>query len=173
MPEPQRGRLADTLLCWLQCGRNANEAATRMNVHPQTVRYRLRRLEELFGDRLRDASVRFELELVLRVEARCGGDRAGCSGRASGASFRGLRCRAARAPVAAGAAGAVRVPRPTRRPPPPPPGAAVPLRAAGPRGRVPVRAGRVPVRVTVRSGGSPVPPGPVRASSRPRAARPR
>ncbi|MDT3396043.1 helix-turn-helix domain-containing protein [Streptomyces sp. B1866] len=64
---PHRDRLAETLLCWLQCGRNANEVAVRLGIHPQTVRYRLRQLEELFGDCLQDPDTRFELELVLRV----------------------------------------------------------------------------------------------------------
>ncbi len=64
---PQRERMADTLLAWLESGLNANEAAERLGIHPQTVRYRLRRLEELFGDRLREPGERFELELVLRA----------------------------------------------------------------------------------------------------------
>jgi DNA-binding PucR family transcriptional regulator len=64
---PQRERMADTLLSWLESGLNANEAAERLHIHPQTVRYRMRRLEELFGARLRDPGERFELELVLRA----------------------------------------------------------------------------------------------------------
>jgi DNA-binding PucR family transcriptional regulator len=36
-------------------------------VHPQTIRYRVRRLEELFGDRLYDPDTRLELELALRA----------------------------------------------------------------------------------------------------------
>jgi len=34
---------------------------------PQTVRYRLRQIQELFGDQLRDPDLRFELQLALRV----------------------------------------------------------------------------------------------------------
>ncbi|HEX6471806.1 MAG TPA: helix-turn-helix domain-containing protein [Streptosporangiaceae bacterium] len=65
----QRDRLAETLLTWLQSARNANEVAQRLHVHPQTVRYRLRQLVELFGERLHepDPDLRFELELVLRA----------------------------------------------------------------------------------------------------------
>jgi len=63
----QQDRLAETLLAWLQSGRNANEVAMRLHVHPQTVRYRLRQLEELFGDQLLDPDLRFELEIVLRA----------------------------------------------------------------------------------------------------------
>jgi hypothetical protein len=39
----------------------------RLHVHPQTVRYRLRQLEELFGDQLLDPDLRFDLEIVLRA----------------------------------------------------------------------------------------------------------
>ena len=62
-----RDRLADTLLCWLQHGENANEVATLLRVHPQTVRYRLRQIDELFGGELRDPDRRFELEMALRA----------------------------------------------------------------------------------------------------------
>ncbi|WP_170177935.1 PucR family transcriptional regulator [Thermomonospora umbrina] len=65
----QQDRLAETLLAWLQSGRNANEVAMRLHVHPQTVRYRLRQLEELFGDRLLDPDLRFDLEIVLRARS--------------------------------------------------------------------------------------------------------
>ncbi|WP_116247313.1 CdaR family transcriptional regulator [Nocardiopsis sp. FIRDI 009] len=69
---PQRDRMADTLLAWLETGFNANEAAVRLRVHPQTVRYRIRRLDELFGPRLREPGARFELELVLRARRLLG-----------------------------------------------------------------------------------------------------
>jgi DNA-binding PucR family transcriptional regulator len=36
-------------------------------VHPQTVRYRVRRLEQAFGGLLGDPDARFTLELVLRA----------------------------------------------------------------------------------------------------------
>lgn len=68
----QRARMADTLLAWLESGFNANEAAERLQIHPQTVRYRMRQLEGLFGERLRDPVERFELELVLRARRLLG-----------------------------------------------------------------------------------------------------
>ncbi|MEK8169603.1 helix-turn-helix domain-containing protein [Streptomyces sp. M19] len=37
-----------------------------LKVHPQTVRYRLRQIEKLFGPGLRDPRIRFELEMALR-----------------------------------------------------------------------------------------------------------
>jgi len=63
----QRDRIAETLLAWLQLGENAAEVAHRIHVHPQTVRYRLRQIQDLFGDQLRDPDRRFELQLALRV----------------------------------------------------------------------------------------------------------
>jgi PucR-like helix-turn-helix protein len=63
----QRDRIAETLLSWLQLGENAAEVAQRLHVHPQTVRYRLRQVTELFGDQLRDPDTRFELQLALRI----------------------------------------------------------------------------------------------------------
>jgi PucR C-terminal helix-turn-helix domain len=63
----QQDRLAETLLAWLQHGRNTSEVALRVHVHPQTVRYRLRQADELFGDQLRDPDARFELEIALRA----------------------------------------------------------------------------------------------------------
>jgi hypothetical protein len=64
---PQRERLAETLLAWLETAQDATAAAARLFVHPQTVRYRIRRLDELFGDRLHDPDGRLELELALRA----------------------------------------------------------------------------------------------------------
>ena len=63
----QRDRIAETLLAWLQLGENAAEVAQRLHVHPQTVRYRMRQIRELFGDQLCDPDRRFELQLALRI----------------------------------------------------------------------------------------------------------
>lgn len=61
----QSERLEVTLLAWLEGG-GAPEAAKALSVHPQTVRYRMRQLEKLFGQGLRDPRTRFELEMALR-----------------------------------------------------------------------------------------------------------
>lgn len=61
----QSERLEVTLLAWLEGG-GAPEAAKALSVHPQTVRYRMRQLEKLFGPGLRDPRTRFELEMALR-----------------------------------------------------------------------------------------------------------
>ncbi|MFJ5773195.1 PucR family transcriptional regulator [Streptomyces sp. NPDC093094] len=66
---PAHGRrLAQTLLAWLETRGGAPEVAARLGVHPQTVRYRLRQIRELWGDEIDDPDRRFELELVLRAQ---------------------------------------------------------------------------------------------------------
>ncbi|MFH8571345.1 helix-turn-helix domain-containing protein [Streptomyces sp. NPDC017993] len=66
---PTHGRrLAETLLAWLETRGGAPEVAARLGVHPQTVRYRLRQIKELWGEDVDDADRRFELELVLRAQ---------------------------------------------------------------------------------------------------------
>ena len=62
----QRERLTATLLAWLETRGGINEIATRLAVHPQTVRYRMHQLEELLGDRLDDPAERLTMEIALR-----------------------------------------------------------------------------------------------------------
>lgn len=70
MTPVQRERMRSTLLAWLtSTGRSAPEVATRLGIHPQTVRYRMHQLTELFGDRLNDPDFRFEAEAALRAHA--------------------------------------------------------------------------------------------------------
>jgi PucR C-terminal helix-turn-helix domain len=68
----QADRLAGTLLAWLESADDANAAALRLHVHPQTIRYRLRQVSELFGDALTDPDARFRLLLALRVRGLLG-----------------------------------------------------------------------------------------------------
>jgi DNA-binding PucR family transcriptional regulator len=67
--EGQRARLAETLLAWLLSGSNVPDVAARLHIHPQTVRYRLRQLEKLFGESLHDPETRLNLILALRSAA--------------------------------------------------------------------------------------------------------
>jgi hypothetical protein len=60
-------RLAVTLRAWLDHQGSVPLVAAELGIHPQTVRYRLRRLRELFGDALEDPGTRFELTVALRA----------------------------------------------------------------------------------------------------------
>jgi hypothetical protein len=65
--EGTRARLAETLRAWLDEPGQVTRVAERLHVHPQTVRYRMGQLRDLFGARLDDPDARFELALALRV----------------------------------------------------------------------------------------------------------
>lgn len=62
-----RERLTATLRAWLDEQGRLGPAARRLGIHPQTARYRLARLRELFGDELDDPDRRFWLALALRA----------------------------------------------------------------------------------------------------------
>jgi DNA-binding PucR family transcriptional regulator len=62
-----RDRMTATLKAYLAHRGNAPAMAESLHVHPQTVRYRLKRLRDLFGDALDDPDARFELEAATRV----------------------------------------------------------------------------------------------------------
>ena len=62
-----RERLQATLRAWLDRPGQVQAVAGELGVHPQTVRYRLKQLRDLFGDRLEDPDARFELSLALRA----------------------------------------------------------------------------------------------------------
>jgi hypothetical protein len=63
-----RARLRATLRAWLDHPGQVTRVAADLHVHPQTVRYRVAQLRELFGERLEDPDARFELALALRAE---------------------------------------------------------------------------------------------------------
>jgi hypothetical protein len=65
-----REKLAETLYAWLRHWGQRAPMAKELNIHAQTVGYRLTQLRELFGDALDDPQARFELELVLRAGRR-------------------------------------------------------------------------------------------------------
>jgi sugar diacid utilization regulator len=67
LPEAQRDRLEATLRAWLDRPGQVQAVAAELGVHPQTVRYRVRQLRELFAERLEDPDARFELQLALRA----------------------------------------------------------------------------------------------------------
>ena len=65
-----RERLAATLRQWLDHQGRIDDTARALDVHPQTVRYRLAQLRETFGPALDDPGGRFDLAVALRVRTR-------------------------------------------------------------------------------------------------------
>ncbi|WP_284748664.1 helix-turn-helix domain-containing protein [Amycolatopsis sp. RTGN1] len=68
----QQVRLAETLLSWLEHNGNTPDIAQALGVHPQTVRYRVSQLSDLFGDRLADPAQRLEIQMALRAHQLLG-----------------------------------------------------------------------------------------------------
>jgi PucR C-terminal helix-turn-helix domain len=60
-----RARLAATLASWLRQMGDCRAVAQELHVHPQTVRYRMTQLRELFGPKLDDPGARAALMLAL------------------------------------------------------------------------------------------------------------
>lgn len=67
LPPGRRDSLSATLLAYLACGENAVITGERLHIHPQTVRYRIRVIQELYGDRggIADMDARLDLLLAL------------------------------------------------------------------------------------------------------------
>jgi DNA-binding PucR family transcriptional regulator len=61
--------LAETLEAWLDALGDVRAAAAALFIHPNTLRYRLRRLEEVSGLDLADPEQRFAAMLQLRILA--------------------------------------------------------------------------------------------------------
>ncbi|MCB0829812.1 MAG: helix-turn-helix domain-containing protein [Solirubrobacterales bacterium] len=61
-----RERMAETALAYVEHSGNAAEMARSLSIHPQTARYRIARLRELFGEELDRPDLRLALELSLR-----------------------------------------------------------------------------------------------------------
>ena len=66
----ERAPLLDTFQAWLQAGGSANDTAAMIYCHPNTVRHRLRRIEELTGRSLSRPRDLAELCLAFEVELR-------------------------------------------------------------------------------------------------------
>jgi hypothetical protein len=63
----QRERLVETLRVWLRTRGTAAQVGDELGVHPQTVRYRMRQIEQAFGEDLADPDTRFAIEVALRA----------------------------------------------------------------------------------------------------------
>jgi DNA-binding PucR family transcriptional regulator len=62
-----QARMRATALAYVRHHGNAVAMATELKIHPQTARYRIARLKELFDEDLNDPNARLELELALRA----------------------------------------------------------------------------------------------------------
>jgi hypothetical protein len=67
LPAGAAVRGEQTLRAWLDAHGDVSAAAAALHVHPQTVRYRLAGLREVFGDALDDPQARLELAIALRM----------------------------------------------------------------------------------------------------------
>ncbi len=67
----KNGSLVATLRAYLETGEQ-QQAAARLRVHPNTLRYRLDRIREISGVDLEDAETRLNLAVALRVQSLLG-----------------------------------------------------------------------------------------------------
>ncbi|MEI7054887.1 helix-turn-helix domain-containing protein [Nocardioides sp. CCNWLW239] len=65
--ENSREILTETLLVWLETRESAPAIAAVLGVHPQTIRYRWKKINELFGESLRDPDFVTQLLLLLKA----------------------------------------------------------------------------------------------------------
>jgi hypothetical protein len=70
LPPAERTILFDTFQAWVEEGGSANDTAAKVFCHPNTVRHRLRRIEELTGRSLSRPKDIAELCLAFEVEQR-------------------------------------------------------------------------------------------------------
>ena len=70
--EPLRDhpQLLETLVAYLSADQNVNASAEALHVHPNSLRYRLNRVEELLGRSLRSPATMADLYVALRAETR-------------------------------------------------------------------------------------------------------
>jgi purine catabolism regulator len=67
----RKGSLVATLRAYMETGEQ-QQAASRLRVHPNTLRYRLDRIREISGVDLEDPETRLNLAVALRVQALLG-----------------------------------------------------------------------------------------------------
>ncbi|WP_406404774.1 helix-turn-helix domain-containing protein [Streptomyces sp. NBC_00879] len=72
LPAAERSRLLETLEHWYAAAGSATDAARSLFVHPNTVRYRLRRVEDLAGRSLSDPRAAADIGAALLAVRRAG-----------------------------------------------------------------------------------------------------
>jgi DNA-binding PucR family transcriptional regulator len=70
LPDHEREALLDTLEAWFDNGGSAERAAQELYVHPNTVRQRLRKLEQRTGRSVTDPRAAAELCIALGTARR-------------------------------------------------------------------------------------------------------
>ncbi|MER7458788.1 helix-turn-helix domain-containing protein [Micromonospora sp. NPDC126480] len=65
LPPATAARLAETLRSWLMHHGRRDDVAADLFIHPQTVRYRMSQLRELYGNRLTDPRTVLDLTIAL------------------------------------------------------------------------------------------------------------
>ena len=71
-PLRDRPQLLESLTAYLDADQNVNAAAEALHVHPNSLRYRLGRVEELLGRSVRSPATLADLYVALRAESRFG-----------------------------------------------------------------------------------------------------
>lgn len=67
LPPATAHRLAETLRAWLLHQGRRDDVAAALFVHPQTVRYRMAKVREMYGDRLHDPATVLDLTLASAI----------------------------------------------------------------------------------------------------------
>ena len=67
LPTEDRDQLLDTLQAWVDAGGSAKDAGAALFCHPNTIRYRLRRIESLTGRDLDDPADLVEVVAAARA----------------------------------------------------------------------------------------------------------
>jgi sugar diacid utilization regulator len=70
LPAEEHAILLETFQAWVQAGGSANDTGTKIYCHPNTVRHRLHRIEELTGRSLSRPKDLAELCLAFEIELR-------------------------------------------------------------------------------------------------------
>lgn len=65
LPASTRERLVETLRAFVSCQGRRDDMARQLFVHPQTVRYRMTKIKQLYGDTISDPDFIFQLTLAL------------------------------------------------------------------------------------------------------------
>jgi len=65
--EKKGSNLKYTLEVYLQCGQNTQSTADKLFIHRHTLRYRLKRIEEIAGVNLQQSDHVFNLQIGLKL----------------------------------------------------------------------------------------------------------